>query len=113
MDPGEEVTIVQSGPLRYYATCEASGANTTLMVFLHSTEPGSKYGPNLELSTTPLLIRDIVLLSVPFFKNSLSRQYASAMSLSGDFIGLEPDIIGLGVNIGGQNCVVAGVSYSG
>lgn len=112
---GAEVTLAENGPLRYFARCTVNDAGTDrIEVLVESTtdDAFSGDGGDLTANTEEVVFSNSTTTGDPRFGRDIDADPAVAMEGStGSYIGIDGETLGLGLNIFGHDCVVAGSAF--
>ena len=111
MQAGDEVTLATSGPLELFANCTNPGGTLIRVnLLLASSEDDWLTSSSSGLkSAVDLVSICVVTEDEPKLSDcSKSGVVATAVSPSGNFLGLIREATGVGVNILGADCFVAG-----
>jgi hypothetical protein len=107
MAAGEDVTIQRFGPLELFAKCSSlSNSITTVEILFTSTEDGWFTDFNGPLAAGEE--KRICGIGGPSSSYANCPDGDSAVSPSGHYIGVDGDVIGLGLNIFGNDCLITG-----
>jgi len=115
---GSEVTIAENGPLRYFARCtvgsEGDGTDDRIEVFVESStdeafeEDSGRLAPGEEV----LVYDNTSAPQTPSYDNDIDDGSSiAAEGTTGSYIGIDGETIGLGLNVFGNDCVVAGSAF--
>lgn len=103
---GEEVTIARNGPLELFARCSLFGPFTILDVRFTSSENGwFSRGAGPLTAGTEFFVGNTSSTG-PRFTGNIDGN--AAVSPSGHYMGVDREILGLGVNLFDSDCLVAG-----
>ena len=113
----EEKVIIQQGPLTVYARCLLNGVTSEVELNYISTVANSRIGDDSVMPiNTPVRIFAYGPFDAPHYRSSgPTGPRFTILSPTGDYIGLEPDVLGFGVNVAGHRCMMVGsaIAYSG
>lgn len=110
-----EVTLAENGPLRYFARCTVDDGGTDRIQVLVESTTGDAYEEDAGQLTadTPVVAYDhVVLTGIEDYSNDIDDGSSVAMEgTTGSYIGIDGETLGLGLNIFGHDCVVAGAAF--
>lgn len=106
----EEKVIIQQGPLKVYARCLLDGVTSEVELNYVSTVAGSKIGDDSTMPVnTPVRISAFGPFDGAHYRSSgPTGPRFTILAPTGDYIGLEPDVLGFGVNVAGHRCMMSG-----
>lgn len=117
---GPEQTIATNGPLELFARCSSSGEGTLFRIFVTSQLDGWWISGDLDFPVDAGEERSMFGKSTTaetrLFKGSevvptaSTGTVLSAVAPDGSYIAIEPDTLGIGLNILGHDCIAVGTA---
>ena len=111
-----EVTLAENGPLRYFARCTVDDGGTDRIEVLVESTTGEAFEQDegqLTASTPAVIYESIVGTTDESYDNDVDEGSTAAMEgTTGSYLAIDGETLGLGLNIFGHDCVVAGSAFS-
>lgn len=113
MNFGEDVLLIDNGHLSVRASCEVDGPSDVVEVYVTSSAAG--WYDTYSGSTPNGAGDEIVMFEIsdtngsPYFEKDIDD--GAAISAAGAYIGVQGETLALGLNVLGNDCVVAGVAF--
>lgn len=108
LEAGQERQLATSGPLTLDARCTSSGGTDSIEVRVTSSVAGAREEDNgiLTAGTPSVVLSNSSSTGTPAYDNDIDD--GSTIAPDGSYIGYDGEIFGLGLNLAGHRCVVAG-----